>query len=54
LIRTGPCIPGIIHQLCAAHLLRDLADAAEAYPGAIWPGQIADALRGLIRTASTS
>ena len=25
--------PGIIHQLCAAHLLRDLADAAETYPG---------------------
>jgi transposase len=24
--------PGIIHQLCTAHLLRDLADAAETYP----------------------
>jgi transposase len=44
--------PGISHQLCAAHLLRDLADAAETYPGAIWPGQIADALRGLIHAAS--
>ena len=44
--------PGIVHQLCAAHLLRDLADAAETYPGAIWPGQIADALRGLIHAAS--
>ncbi len=44
--------PGIIHQLCTAHLLRDLADAAETYPGAIWPGQIADALRGLIHAAS--
>jgi transposase len=44
--------PGIIHQLCAAHLLRDLADAAETYPQAIWPGQIADALRGLIHAAS--
>ena len=44
--------PGIIHQLCAAHLLRDLADAAETYPGAIWPGQIADALRGLIHAAN--
>jgi transposase len=44
--------PGIIHQLCAAHLLRDLADAAETYPVAIWPGQIADALRGLIHAAN--
>jgi hypothetical protein len=44
--------PGIIHQLCTAHLLRDLADAAETYPGAIWPGQIADALRGLIHAAN--
>ena len=44
--------PGIIHQLCAAHLLRDLADAAERYPRAIWPGQTADALRGLIHAAN--
>ncbi|HET9254105.1 MAG TPA: transposase, partial [Pseudonocardiaceae bacterium] len=36
------------HQLCAQHLLRDLAGAAETYPGAHWPAQIADALRGLI------
>jgi transposase len=43
--------PGIIHQLCAAHLLRDLADAAETYPGAIWPIQTAGALRGLIHAA---
>ena len=44
--------PGIIHQLCAAHLLRDLEDAAQSYPGAIWPGQIADALRALIHAAN--
>ena len=44
--------PGIIHQLCTAHLLRDLADAAETYPGTIWPGQITDALRGLIHAAN--
>src|SRR6266496_6094401 len=36
--------PGISHQLCCQHLLRDLEDAAEIYPEAIWPGQIADAL----------
>ena len=34
-------IPGVIHQLCCQHLLRDLEDAAESYPAAIWPGQIA-------------
>ena len=33
--------PGISHQLCCQHLLRDLEDAAESYPEAIWPGQIA-------------
>ena len=38
----------ITHQLCCAHLLRDLAAAGETYPDAIWPGQIADALRQLI------
>ena len=44
--------PGVTHQLCAAHLLRDLEDAAQSYPGAIWPGQIADALRALIHAAN--
>jgi transposase len=44
--------PGIAHQLCAAHLLRDIEDAAQSYPGAIWPGQIADALRALIHAAN--
>jgi transposase len=44
--------PGIIHQLCTAHLLRDLEDAAQSYPGAIWPGQIAGALRALIHAAN--
>jgi len=43
---------GISHQLCCQHLLRDLEDAAQSYPDAIWPGQIADALRGLIHTAN--
>ncbi|MGH3181957.1 MAG: IS66 family transposase [Gemmatimonadales bacterium] len=43
---------GISHQLCCQHLLRDLEDAAESYPGAIWPGQIAGALRGLIHAAN--
>ena len=43
---------GVAHQLCAAHLLRDLEDAAQAYPDAIWPGQAADALRALIHQAN--
>jgi transposase len=43
---------GISHQLCCQHLLRDLEDAAQAYPDAIWPGQIAGALRGLIHAAN--
>ena len=36
------------HQACTAHLLRDFTDAAEAYPGAVWPEQAQHALRGLI------
>jgi hypothetical protein len=36
------------------HLLRDLEDAAQSYPDAIWPGQIADALRGLIHAANVA
>jgi len=42
----------LIHQLCCAHLCRDLDDAAEVYPDAVWPTQIADALRGLIHQAN--
>lgn len=38
----------LLHQLCAAHLLRDLAAAAEVYPDEHWPTRITDALRGLI------
>ncbi|MFG2251002.1 IS66 family transposase, partial [Spirillospora sp. NPDC048823] len=40
------------HQLCCAHLLRDLQDCAETYPDAAWPGQIAEALQGLIHAAN--
>src|SRR5262245_27470969 len=45
---------GLVHQLCTAHILRDLADAAECYPHAHWPAQIADALRDLIHAANTA
>ena len=36
------------HQACLSHILRDLEDAAEAYPDAHWPAQAQRALRGLI------
>lgn len=39
------------HQLCCAHLLRDLEDAAQTYPGATWPAQITAAITGLIHAA---
>jgi hypothetical protein len=42
----------LAHQLCVAHLLRDLDGAAQVYPDAVWPVQIADALRGLIHEAN--
>jgi transposase len=45
-------IGGLIHQLCCQHLLRDLADASEQYPGAHWPVQITQALQGLIHAAN--
>jgi transposase len=42
---------GVSHQLYTAHLLRDVEHAVQSYPDAIWPGQIAEALRGLIHAA---
>jgi hypothetical protein len=43
---------GLVHQLCCAHLLRDLDDAAQVYPDQTWPTQIARALRELIAQAN--
>jgi transposase len=40
------------HQLCCAHLLRDLVDAVEVYPDAIWPTQCHRALQSLIHEAN--
>jgi hypothetical protein len=42
----------LTHQLCCAHILRDLADAAETYPDASWPAQITTALQQLICAAN--
>lgn len=50
----GNFADGVRHQLCCSHLLRDLADAAESYPDAVWPTQCARALRGLIHAANTA
>ncbi|WP_322767560.1 IS66 family transposase [Frankia sp. Cr1] len=42
------------HQLCVAHILRDLEDVAEVYPDSRWPGQAQRALRGLVRAWHTA
>ncbi|QSB13757.1 IS66 family transposase [Natronosporangium hydrolyticum] len=44
----------LLHQLCTAHLVRDLETAVELYPDEHWPTQIRDALRGLIHEANTA
>jgi len=49
---TSVALGTLVHQLCCAHLLRDLDDAAQVYPDAVWPVQIADALRELIGEAN--
>lgn len=46
--------PGLIHQLCCQHLLRDLEDAAQQYPAPHWPVQIIQALQGLIHATNTA
>jgi transposase len=46
--------PGLIHQLCCQHLLRDLEDATQTCPDAHWPVQITQALQGLIHAANTA
>jgi hypothetical protein len=43
---------GLVHQLCTAHILRDLADAAQCHPH--WPTQVADAIRDLIHATNTA
>src|SRR5207247_10665587 len=43
---------GISHQLGTALLLRDIEDAAQSYPDAAWPGQIARELRALVHQAN--
>lgn len=47
-------IPGVLHQLCTQHLLRDLEDCAQAYPDSIWPAQAMEHLRAIIHAANVS
>ena len=44
----------VTHQLCVAHVLRHLTDAAQAHPDHRWPDQAADALRGLVHAHHTA
>ncbi len=41
----------LTHQLCLAHVLRDLTAAAELYPGQVWPTQLAAEIREMIHRA---
>src|SRR5436305_1645836 len=50
----SPTLGTLAHQLCTQHLLRDLDGAAQLYPDAIWPTQIADALRALIHATHSA
>ena len=45
---TGPSPASAVTRSCCAHILRDLQDAAEVYPGQHWPEQASRALRALI------
>ena len=47
-----PKLGTLTHQLCCAHLLRDLEDAGQSYPDASWPAQITTALQQLIHAAN--
>jgi transposase len=51
-VYDNPKLGTLTHQLCCAHILRDLADAAETYPDASWPAQITTALQQLIHAAN--
>jgi transposase len=44
----------VMHQLCVAHLLRALTDAAQAHPTHTWPAQAAAALSSLVHAHHTA
>jgi transposase len=51
-VYDNPRLGTLTHQLCCAHLLRDLEDAAQVYPDASWPAQITTALQQLIHAGN--
>jgi hypothetical protein len=51
-VYDNPRLGTLTHQLCCAHLLRDLEDAAQSYPGAAWPAQITAAITSLTHAAT--
>lgn len=53
-LREDAGLAALVHQLCCAHVLRDLQAMAEAYPNEPWPTQIMRALRGLIHATNTA
>jgi transposase len=53
-LRAEADLPELLHQLCAAHILRDLQAMQEAYPDQPWPAQITKARKGLIHAANTA
>lgn len=44
----------VTHQLCVAHLLRHLTDAAEQHPHTQWPAAVTEALQALIHAHHTA
>jgi hypothetical protein len=40
------------HQACCSHLIRDLQDAVQSYPDAVWPLQAQRALTGLVHASN--
>jgi len=53
-VYDNPAFKQVLHQLCTQHLLRDLQDASEVYPDALWPEQITKALQGLIHATNVA
>lgn len=52
--RNYDSMPGVLHQLCTQHILRDPEGCAQAYPGEIWPGQAMESLHGMIHASNAS
>lgn len=50
----SPVLGPHTHQLCTAHLLRNLTAADQVYPDQVWAEQIRWALQGLIHAANTA